>query len=144
MKRLHRVFSLLLSLISAAMLGLAAGALWMLPVAFLRLPPAWFAVPVGALLGLAIARWVSPRSRLAPPLAAAATLLAAVYVGMLIAAVRVAGALGLELSETIRTAGPDMLWSLASHATGIGQWAGFLLGAVTAAAVARRFSRRAP
>lgn len=144
MKRPHRVFSLLLSLISTVMLGLAAGALWMLPVAFLRWQPAWFAVPVGALLGWAIARWVSPRNQLAPWLAAGASLLAAVYVSLLIAAVRVAGSLGLELSQTIRTAGPGMLWSLATFATGSSQWIGFGLGAVTAAAVAALFSRRAP
>lgn len=143
MKRTRRVLSLAFSLTSAAMLGLAAGALWMLPVAYLQRGMAWLAVPIGALLGWAIARWISPRHGAAPWLAAVATLLAAVYVNVLIAGVRLAGSMGMGLTETMRTAGPAMLWSLAGLGVPGGRWVWFAVGAGVAALTARRLSRPA-
>ena len=143
MKRLYPFASFVLSLISAAMLGLAAGAVWMLPVAYRQGATAWLAIPVGAVLGWTIARWISPRRRAAPWLAAAATLLAAVYANVLIASLQLAGSLGLGLTETMRTAGPAMLWSLAGLGTPHRQWIWFVAGAAVAALTARRLSRPA-
>ncbi|HEU4669582.1 MAG TPA: hypothetical protein VFR91_02625 [Dyella sp.] len=141
MKRTRRVLSLVFSLVSAAMLGLAAGALWMLPVAYLRGGMAWLAVPVGALLGWAVARWANRRRSVAPWLAAGATVLAAMYVNVLIAGVRLAGSMDLDLTETLRTAGPAMLWSLAGLGAHPGEWVWFAAGAAVAALTARRLSR---
>jgi len=143
MKRLRRTLSLALALVSAAMLGLAAGALWMLPVAYLQNGLAWLALPVGALLGWAVARWVSPRRDWASWLAVMATLLAMVYVNVLITGVRLAGLMGMGLTETMRTAGPAMLWSLAGLGLHPGQWIWFVAGAAVAALTARGLSRPA-
>ncbi|MBU6246979.1 MAG: hypothetical protein KGN77_04420 [Xanthomonadaceae bacterium] len=143
MSRLREILSLAMSLASASMLGLAAGALWMLPVAYLQRDMAWLALPLGAALGWSVARWVSPRRRSAPWLAAAATLLAAGYVCVLITGVKLAGSMSLSLSETLHTAGPSMLWALATLGAGAAQWAWFAAGAVVAALVARRLSRPA-
>ncbi len=49
-------------------------------------------------------------------LAAAATALAAIYVNMLIAGVRIAGNMGLGIIDALRTAGIGMLWQLARMA----------------------------
>ncbi|MCP1374215.1 hypothetical protein [Dyella lutea] len=143
MKRLYRFLSLALSLISAAMLGLAAGALWMLVAAYLQSHAAWLAIPVGTLLGWAIARWISPRRKAAPWLAAAATLLAAVYVNVLITGLQLAGSLGMGLTEAVRTAGPAMLWALGGLGARPAHWIWFAAGAAVAALAARRISRPA-
>ena len=141
MTRLRQILSLGMSLASAAMLGLAAGALWMLPVAYLQRNMAWLALPLGAALGWSVARWASPRRPGAPWLAAAATLLAAGYVNVLIAGVKLAGSMSLGLTETLRTAGASMLWALATLGIGAAQWAWFAAGAAVAALTARRLSR---
>ena len=111
MTRRRRMFANAFAAISAAMLGLATGALWMLPTTYLRSSLPWLAVPLGALLGWAIAHWVLPR-RGAALLAALATLLAAAYVSVLIAAARLAGNMDMGLVEAMRIAGAGMLWSL--------------------------------
>ncbi len=143
MKRLRRALSFALALVSATMLGLAAGALWMLPVAYMHSSLAWLALPIGALLGWSVARWVSPWRGTASWLAAAATLLAAAYVNVLIAGVRLAGSMDLGLTETLRTAGPAMLWSLAGLDRQPAQWAWLAAGAAVAALTARSLSRPA-
>ena len=119
------------------MLGLAAGALWMLPTAYLRSSLPWLAVPLGALLGWAIARWVLPR-RGAALLAALATLLAAAYVSGLIAAARLAGNMDMGLVEAMRIAGAGMLWSLVRLSLDVVQLVWFAAGAAVAAWTARR------
>ena len=47
-------------LFSAAMLGLAAGAVWMVAALYLRHPLPWLALPIGALLAWAIRACVRP------------------------------------------------------------------------------------
>jgi vitamin B12 transport system permease protein len=127
----------------AAMLGLAAGAVWMLLVVFLGQTASWLALPAGALLGLAMRHWVCPRQRTgAGALAAAATLLAAAYVCVLIAAARIAGSLGIGLVDVLRTAGPAMLLALARLALSPAAVAWFALGAALATLVAMRPVRR--
>ncbi|HEX5306004.1 MAG TPA: hypothetical protein VFW82_07960 [Dyella sp.] len=141
MTRLRRSFANAFSAISAAMLGLAAGALWMLPIAYLQSTLPWLALPIGALLGWAVARWVLPR-RGAAILAALATLVAAGYVCVLLTAARLAGNLDLGLTEAMRTAGPGMLWSLTRLSLDAAQLLWFAAGAAVAAWTARRCVER--
>ncbi|WEN16367.1 hypothetical protein PY254_06780 [Rhodanobacter sp. AS-Z3] len=101
-----------LALFSAAMLGLAGGAVWMVAAMYLRHPAPWLALPIGALLALTIRTSVRPAGAGAALLAAAATLLATFYVNMLIASVLVAGNMGIGLIDAMKTAGVGMLWQL--------------------------------
>jgi hypothetical protein len=97
----------------AVMLGLAAGALWMVATLYLRQPMPWLALPVAVLLAWAIRHGVRRPGHVAAIMAALATLLAAVYVNMLIAGAQIAGSMGLGLIDTLSTAGTGMLWQLA-------------------------------
>lgn len=104
------------ALFSAAMLGLAAGAVWMVATLYLRQPLPWLAVPLGAVLAWAIRGYVRSAGIGAALLAAWATALAAIYVNMLIAGVLIAGNMGMDLIASLRTAGAGMLWQLARMA----------------------------
>jgi vitamin B12 transport system permease protein len=104
------------ALFSTAMLGLAAGAVWMVVSLYLRHPLPWLVLPIGALLAWTIRSCVRPAGIGAAWLAASATALAAIYVNMLIAAVLIAGNMGMGLIDAIRTAGNGMLWQLARMA----------------------------
>lgn len=137
MTRLRSVAATLFAIISALMLGLAAGALWMLPTAYLQHRLPWLAWPIGALLGWAMARWVTPRSG-ASWLAAVATLLAAAYVSVLIVAATLAGNMDLGLTEAMRVAGGPMLGSLTWLSLTTAQLLWFASGAAIAAWVAQR------
>jgi hypothetical protein len=106
----------LFALFIAAMLGLAAGATWMVVTLYLGHPMPWLALLFGALLAWTIRNGVRPPGIVAALLAAFATALAAVYVNMLIASVRIAGNMGMGLIEAIHTAGIGMLWLLAQLA----------------------------
>ena len=106
------LFSALFALISAVMLGLAFGAVWMVPTLFFQHVLPWLALPVGWVLGRMIRGWVRPEPRGAALLAALATALACVYVGVLTAAARVAGLLGMGLVEAMKTAGAGLLFDL--------------------------------
>ncbi|MEO9078327.1 MAG: hypothetical protein ABI268_03345 [Rhodanobacter sp.] len=108
--------SLLFALFSAAMLGLAAGAVWMVISLYMRHPMPWLALPIGILLAWAIRGSVRHAGIGAMLLAAGATALAAIYVNMLVAGVRIAGNMGMGLIEALRSAGIEMLWQLASMA----------------------------
>ena len=101
------------ALFSTAMLGLAAGACWMVVTLYLGDPLPWLALLFGALLAWAIRHGVRSPGPAAAMLAALATALATVYVNMLIAAVQIAGNMGMGLVEALRTAGIGMLWQLA-------------------------------
>ncbi|MGH8157195.1 MAG: hypothetical protein ACREPQ_03695 [Rhodanobacter sp.] len=101
------------ALFSTAMLGLAAGASWMVVTLYLGHPLPWLALLFGALLAWAIRQGVRPPGPAAAMLAALATALATVYVNMLIAAVQIAGNMGMGLLDALRTAGFGMLWQLA-------------------------------
>jgi hypothetical protein len=100
------------ALFIAVMLGLAAGATWMVVTLYLGHPLPWLALLCGALLAWAIRNGVRAPGGGAALLAALATALAAVYVNMLIAAVQVAGNMGMGLVEALRTAGIGLLWQL--------------------------------
>lgn len=110
------VLQFLFAMFSALMLGLAAGAVWMVLALYMRHPLPWLAVPIGVLLAWTIRGAVHRAGVAAMLLAAAATALAAIYVNMLIAGVRVAGNMGLGIIDALRTAGIGMLWQLARMA----------------------------
>ena len=112
----RNVLLFVFALFSAAMLGLAAGATWMVVTLYLRHPLPWLALPIGALLAWAIRGYVRSPGIGAALLAAWATALAAIYVNMLIAAVLIAGNMGMGLIDALRTAGAGMLWQLARMA----------------------------
>jgi hypothetical protein len=112
----RNVLQFVFALFSAAMLGLAAGAVWMVATLYLRYPLPWLALPIGALLAWAIRGYVRSAGVGAALLAAWATMLAAIYVNMLIAGVLISGNMGMDLIATLRTAGAGMLWQLARMA----------------------------
>ncbi|TAL92297.1 MAG: hypothetical protein EPN69_08600 [Rhodanobacter sp.] len=103
----------LFAMFSALMLGLAAGAVWMVLALYLRHPLPWLAVPIGASLAWTIRGAVQRAGVGAMLLAAGATALAAIYVNMLFASVEIAGNMGLGIVDALRTAGIGMLWQLA-------------------------------
>jgi hypothetical protein len=107
------VLGLFFSIFIAAMLGLPAGALWMVATLYQRHPLPWLALPIAVVLAWAIRHSVRKPGNGAAVLAALATLLASIYVSMLIAAAQIAGSMGLGLIDTLQTAGAGMLWQLA-------------------------------
>lgn len=109
---LRHVMMFLFALFSSIMLGLAAGAIWMVATLYLRHAMPWLALPIGALLAWGIRQGVRKPGGLAAVLAALATALATIYVGMLIVAVQIAGNMGMGLIDTLRTAGLGLLWQL--------------------------------
>jgi len=129
-------------LFSAIMLGLAAGAIWMVATLYLRQLLPWLALPIGAMLAWAIRRGVQRPGAGAAALAALATVLAALYMSMLLAGVRLASDMGLGLLDVLRTAGPGMLWALAELALTPWMLAWFVAGAVLAAVIGMRPLRR--
>ncbi len=129
-------------LFSAIMLGLAAGAIWMVATLYLRQLLPWLALPIGAVLAWAVRGTVLRPGVCAAALAALATLLAALYMCMLLAGVRLAGDMGLGLLDVLRTAGPGMLWALAELALTPSMLTWFVAGAALAAVLGMRPPRR--
>lgn len=107
-------FALVVGALSVLLAGLALGAVWaLLVLRFGALVPAWLVLAVGALAALS-ARMSLPAVRgAASTLAALATLLAAVYEQVLLAAARIAAMFGIGLLESLRASGFGMLWLLA-------------------------------
>ncbi len=130
------------ALFSAAMLGLAAGAVWMVVTLYLRHPLPWLALPFGALLAWTIRSLVRPAGIGAAALAAFATSLAAIYVNMLIAGVLIAGNMGLGLIDALRTAGAGMLWQLTRMALSPADMGWTMLAVLLAAWLAWRAPRK--
>lgn len=140
----RRLFGWLFALLSTAMLGLAAGAVWMLAILIMQRTLPWLALPLGWLLALAIRRWVMPPGTGAAALAALTTLLAAAYVSVLTAAAQIAGSLGMGLIDTVHTAGAGMLLTIARLSLTAGTLGWFIAGAAVAAWFARRRGIRSP
>ncbi|MGO4702093.1 hypothetical protein [Dyella sp. 2RAB6] len=132
------LFSAVFALVSAVMLGLAFGAVWMLPTLFFSHVMPWLALLIGWLLGSLIRGWVRPEPRGAAVLAALATLLACGYVCLLTAAARVAGLMGLGLVDAIRTAGFGLLMDLVRLNLAATDLVWFALGVALSAWVAWR------
>jgi hypothetical protein len=110
---MQRLLGELFALICTVMLGLAAGAMWLVPVVVARHPLPELAVPAGWILALAIRQWVHGRRWNVLLLAWLATVLACVYVRILNVATDVADMMGFGLIEAMRTAGYSMLMDLA-------------------------------
>jgi vitamin B12 transport system permease protein len=130
------------ALFSAAMLGLAAGAIWMVATLYLQKPVPWLALPIGLLLGLAIRHGVRAPGVGAALLAALTTALAAVYLCVLVAAANIAGDMGLGLIDALRTSGAGMLWQLAHLALTPVNAGWFIAGSVLSAMIALRPAHR--
>lgn len=136
------LFLSLFALFSALMLGLAAGAVWMVMALYTHRPLSWLALPLGVALALTIRGTVQRAGNGAMLLSVGATALAVIYVNMLFAGVEIAGNMGLGLIDALRTAGISMLWQLARMSLGPADLIWGLLGIVAAAWLARRNPRR--
>jgi hypothetical protein len=101
------------ALFCTVMLGLAAGAVWLVPTVFLHRPLPWLAVPAGWLLAITVRQWVHGRRWHAAVLAAFATVIASIYIHVLISAVNISAMMGYGLVDAMRTAGWSMLLDFA-------------------------------
>jgi vitamin B12 transport system permease protein len=126
----------LFGMLCAAMFGLAAGAVWMLPsMMFGRALPA-LVLPMGWLLGIVVRRWLRFQGPSGAILAAGATLLAAGYTASLVVAATISGMMGIGFGQAIVDAGPGMLIELARLAQAPSDIVLNLAGAVLAALAA--------
>lgn len=132
------------ALLCAVMLGLAAGALWLLPSVYLHRPLPWLAVPAGWLLAIAMRQWVHSKRWNAALLAALATVLASAYIHVLIASVNIAAMMGYGLVDAMRTAGPSMLLDLARISVSTLDIAWAVVGAIVAMVTALRSPATTP
>ncbi|HUB88461.1 MAG TPA: hypothetical protein VMA74_01885 [Dyella sp.] len=126
------------ALCCAIMLGLAAGAVWLLPTVYLHRPLPWLAIPAGWLLGIAIRQWVHGKKWNAALLAAFATAVASVYIRVLITTVTIAAMTDYGLLAAARTAGWSMLLDFTRLALSKLDVAWSLAGIVVAAVTATR------
>jgi hypothetical protein len=140
--KVRAAFSLLFAAFSAVMLGLAAGAAWMVPTLYSQRAMPWLALPIGWLLGKAVRHWVRPAGSQAAVLAAFATFVAVLYVNVLMAAVRIAGLMGLGLVDAMRTAGIQLLLQLAELGSTPTDDIWFLTGMGISAFIAMRQGRQ--
>ena len=132
------VFGMLFGAFVAAMLGLAAGALWMVLAIYLGRPMPWMVLAVAVVLAWAIRRGVHKPGNAAAVMAALATLLASIYVSLLIAGAQIAGSMGLGLIDSLRTAGASLLWQLARMSVSPSDIIWTLLAMLLAAWLGRR------
>ena len=132
------LFSALFALFSAVMLGLAFGAVWMVPTLFFQHVLPWLALAVGWVLGWMIRGWVRPEPGGAALLADLAAALACAYVGILTAGARIAGLLGMGLVEAMKQAGTGLLFDLMRLNLNGADMAWFVAGSALSAWVAWR------
>ncbi|QRN55941.1 hypothetical protein ISN74_14645 [Dyella caseinilytica] len=130
------------ALLCAVMLGLAAGAIWLLPTVFLHRPLPWLAIPAGWLLAVAVRQWVQGSGWRAALLAGLATAVASVYIRILITAVNISAMMGYGLIDTMRTAGLSMLLDFAHISMSPLDIAWSIAGIVTAIISGWRAPRR--
>ncbi len=104
-----------IAIVCAAAMAMAFGAVWV--AVMLRVPSAswWFALPVGAAMGVAVRAWVVRGRTPAMLLAAGGTLLATLYMKCLLVGLQLAAVMGLPYLHTLRRAGIGMLLALARH-----------------------------
>ncbi|WP_199096990.1 hypothetical protein [Dyella sp. ASV21] len=140
----RRVFSWGFALISALALGLAAGAVWMVPTLYLQRPLPWLALLIGWALGKVMRAWVRPSGAGAALLAGLAVLVAAVYVNLLTAGARIAGLMGLGLVDALRTAGLGLLLQLSKLGGLTTDYGWYAAGAGLAAVAAIRAGAKRP
>jgi vitamin B12 transport system permease protein len=140
----RRLLGLVFALICTVMIGLAAGAIWLVPTIFMgRLMP-WLALPVGWLLGRIVRGWVNPNGRgVAAALAGIAMIVASAYLVLLVAGARIAGSLGVGFFDTLRVAGIGLLCDIARLTLTGGDVAWYAAGTLLAMAAALRARRTA-
>jgi vitamin B12 transport system permease protein len=138
----HSVFRAVFALVCAAMLGLAAGAVWMVAALYAGHATSWLALPFAVVLAWTIRHWVQSPGRYAAVLAALAALLAALYVNVLMAGALVAANMGMGIVDALRTAGAGMLLQLARMGFSAADAGWYLVAAGLAAVLASRPVRR--
>jgi vitamin B12 transport system permease protein len=126
------------ALCCAVMLGLAAGAVWLLPTVYLHRPLPWLAIPAGWLLGIAMRQWVHGKKWNAALLAALATAIASIYIRVLITTVNISAMTDYGLLDAARTAGFSMLWDFTRFTVSRMDIVWSLAGIVVAAVMAMR------
>jgi hypothetical protein len=139
---LRRVLGEGFALFCAIMLGLAAGALWLVPTVLLRRPLPELALVIGWLLALAIRQWVHAGKWNAALLAAMATIAACAYIRVLTVASDISAMMGYGLVEVMRTAGSSMLFALARLGLTTGELVWDIVGILVAVAVSLRNAPR--
>ncbi|HXD36766.1 MAG TPA: hypothetical protein VN624_08915 [Rhodanobacter sp.] len=139
---LHSVFRAVFALVCAAMLGLAAGAVWMVAALYAGHATSWLALPFAVVLAWTIRHWVQSPGRYAAMLAAFAALLAALYVNVLMASALIAASMGMGIVDALRTAGAGMLLQLARMGFSAADAGWYLVAAGLAAVLASRTTRR--
>jgi vitamin B12 transport system permease protein len=138
----HSVFRAVFALVCAAMLGLAAGAVWMVAALYAGHATSWLALPFAVVLAWTIRHWVQSPGRYAAVLAALAALLAALYVNVLMAGALVAANMGMGIVDALRTAGAGMLLQLARMGFSAADAGWYLVAAGLAAVLASRPTRQ--
>jgi vitamin B12 transport system permease protein len=138
----HSVARAVFALVCAAMLGFAAGALWMVAALYAGHATPWLALPFAVVLAWTIRHWVHSPGGYAAALAAIAALLAALYVNLLMAGALIAANMGMGIVEALRTAGTGMLLQLARLGFSAVDAGWYLAAAVVGAALAGRPARR--
>ncbi len=124
------------TLLGTITLGAATGAVWMVATLYLRHPTAALALPAGALLAWILRTGTHTPRIASAALAALATAVAALSVNVLLAGMEIAGSMGLDLTDALRTAGSGLLWQLTRMATSSIDVAWYGAGVVLAATVA--------
>ncbi|BDU22792.1 hypothetical protein [Dyella sp. GSA-30] len=110
----RRLLGFVFALICTAMIGLAAGAIWLVPTILVSKLMPWLAIPIGWILGRIVRGWVNPGGRTgAAVLAGLAMIVASAYLVVLVAGARIAGSLGLGFFDTLRVAGIGLLTDIA-------------------------------
>lgn len=142
---LRQVVGECFALFCAVMLGLAGGAIWLLPSLFLHRPMPYLAVLVGWLLALVIRQWVHMRQWNAALLAAVGTVIAMLYVHVLQTATTLwEMTSGYGLIGIIRIMGVPALWDMARIGIGSRDVFWCFAGVVVAVVVALRSAQRPP
>ena len=136
--RLHQIIGECFALCCAVMLGLAAGAIWLVPTVFLHRPLPWLAVLAGWLLAKAMRKWVHTKKWNAVVLSALAVVVASVYIRVLTITVDLAAMMGYGLIDALHTAGPSMLLDLARFSTSKQDVVWSVLGMIVAMVTALR------
>ncbi|HUA80602.1 MAG TPA: hypothetical protein VL997_09540 [Dyella sp.] len=138
--RLNQIIGECFALCCALMLGLAAGAIWLVPTVFLHRPLPWLALLAGWLLAKAMGKWVHTRKWNAAVLAALAVVVASVYIRVLITTVNLSAMMGYGLLDAMHTAGLSMLLDFARFSTSKQDVAWCVLGMIVAVVTALRSS----
>jgi hypothetical protein len=138
----RRLLGVVFALICTVMIGLAAGAIWLVPTILMSKLMPWLAVPIGWILGRTVRGWVNPGGRTgAAVLAGIAMIVAAAYLTILVAGARISGSLGLGFFDTLRVAGIALLTDIARMTLTGGDIAWYAAGTVLAVLGALRGRR---